>query len=203
MVLLLYYHSTVCSTIVPKKTGYYGTTARYYLVPARVTNYHVTYTDGDEEEMSQTELRDAYVLGLREEINREWKKYKSSLKKNTVEDSEGSEVEISDGEVETSDGEGSEYDKADYNAEVKNNKRKRKESKKSSTKKKQTELSGCVLPTPGEKTVAAEAYDKLSESQKQLVVDKVNRKTKKVDFLKHFFITITNRVLYVWIIDYR
>ncbi len=25
--------------IVPQKTGYYGTTARYYLVPARVTTY--------------------------------------------------------------------------------------------------------------------------------------------------------------------
>jgi hypothetical protein len=25
--------------------------------------YHVTYTDGDEEEMSQAELRDAYLLG--------------------------------------------------------------------------------------------------------------------------------------------
>ena len=24
--------------MVPQKTGYYGTTARYYLVPARVTN---------------------------------------------------------------------------------------------------------------------------------------------------------------------
>jgi hypothetical protein len=45
-------------------------------------------------------------------------------------------------------------------------------------------LSGCVLPTPGEKTVAAEAYDKLSESQKQLVVEKVNRKTKKVIYFK-------------------
>jgi hypothetical protein len=32
----------------------------------------------------------------------------------------------------------------------------------------------------GEKTVAAEAYEKLSESEKRLVVDKVNRKTKKV-----------------------
>ena len=31
--------------------------------------YHVTYTDGDEEELSQTELRDGYVLGLSDEIN--------------------------------------------------------------------------------------------------------------------------------------
>jgi hypothetical protein len=152
----------------------------------------VTYTDGDEEEMSQTELRDGYVLGLSKEINTEWKKYKTSIKNKTVEDSDGSEVEPSEGEVESSSGEGSEYDKADYNEEVKNNKRKRKESNKSSKKKKQTELSGCVLPMPGEKTVAAEAFDKLSESQKLLVVDKVNRKTKKVYLFKHVFINITN-----------
>ncbi len=85
--------------------------------------YHVTYTDGDEEEMSQTELQAAYVLGWSEVINTEWKKYK------TVEDSDVSEVE-------TCDGEGSEYDKAEYNEEVKNNKRKRKENQKSSTKRK-------------------------------------------------------------------
>jgi hypothetical protein len=30
--------------------------------------YHVTYTDGDEEELSQRELRDGYVLGLSKEI---------------------------------------------------------------------------------------------------------------------------------------
>ncbi len=142
--------------------------------------YHVTYTDGDEEEMSQTELRDGYVLGLSKEINTEWKKYKTSLKSKTVEDSDGSDVDGSDGEGESSAGEGSEYDKADYNEEVQNKKRKRKENNKSSKKKKPNELSGCVLPMPGEKTVAAEAFDKLSASQKLLVVDKVNRKTKKV-----------------------
>jgi hypothetical protein len=154
--------------------------------------YHVTYTDGDEEEMSQTELRDGYVLGLSKEINTEWKKYQTSLKQKTVADSDGSEVDGSDGEVESSAGEGSEYDKADYNEEVQNKKRKRKENNKSSKKKKPTELSGCVLPMPGEKTVAAEAFDKLSASQKLLVVDKVNRKTKKVYLFKHAFTNITN-----------
>ncbi len=38
--------------------------------------YHVTYTDGDEEEYTQTELRNGYVLGLSEEIEREWSKFK-------------------------------------------------------------------------------------------------------------------------------
>ncbi len=31
--------------------------------------YHVVYTDGDGEEMTQTELRNAYVLGLSDVIN--------------------------------------------------------------------------------------------------------------------------------------
>jgi hypothetical protein len=35
--------------------------------------YHVTYTDGDEKELSQKELRDAFVLGLAPEIEAEWK----------------------------------------------------------------------------------------------------------------------------------
>ena len=34
--------------------------------------YHITYTDGDEEEMSQVELRDAYLLANTEEIEAEW-----------------------------------------------------------------------------------------------------------------------------------
>jgi hypothetical protein len=39
--------------------------------------YHVTYTDGDEEELSQTELRDGYLLGLTDVIEAEWKKSNS------------------------------------------------------------------------------------------------------------------------------
>jgi hypothetical protein len=34
--------------------------------------YHITYTDGDEEDMSQIELRDAYLLANTEEIEAEW-----------------------------------------------------------------------------------------------------------------------------------
>jgi hypothetical protein len=31
-----------------------------------------TYTDGDKEELSQTELRDGYLLGLSKEIETQW-----------------------------------------------------------------------------------------------------------------------------------
>ncbi len=89
--------------------------------------YHVTYSDGDEEEMSQLELRDGYVLGLAEAIQIQWKTMKAGGRSKAIEDTDVSECE-------TSDGEGSEYDKAEYNEEVKSKKRIRKENKKSSTK---------------------------------------------------------------------
>jgi hypothetical protein len=34
--------------------------------------YHVTYSYGDEEEFSQVELRDGYLLGLSAEIEVQW-----------------------------------------------------------------------------------------------------------------------------------
>jgi hypothetical protein len=70
-------------------------------------------------------------------------------------------------EVDTSEGEGSEYDKDDFESELKNKKRQRKENKKSSNKKKKNELSAIVLPLPGDKTVAAEAFEKLTGPQKK------------------------------------
>jgi hypothetical protein len=146
--------------------------------------YHVTYSDGDEEELSQAELRDGYVLGLAEEIQTQWKTMRQGEKSKAIEESDVSEGESNDGE-------GSEYDKADYNEQVENKKRTRKENPKSSTKKKKTELSGCVLPLAGEKTVAVEAYAKLSESEKLLVVEKVNRNTKKVILGINLFRTAT------------
>ncbi len=142
--------------------------------------YHVTYSDGDEEELSQAELRDGFVLGLAEEIKTQWETMRRGEQSKAIEESEVSEVE-------TSDGEGSDYDKADDDEQVENQKRKRKENQKRSTKKKKNELSGCVLPLAGEKTVAAEAYGKLSESEKLLVVEKVNRKTKKVMLAIYLF----------------
>ncbi len=48
---------------------YVGKVDRYRTVRQRIY-YHVVYTGGDEEEMTQTELRNAYVLGLLEVIIR-------------------------------------------------------------------------------------------------------------------------------------
>ncbi len=137
--------------------------------------YHVTYTDGDEEELSQTELRDCYILGLSDEINRQWQIYKDSTKQDKTVD------EANDNnEDEGSDGEGSQYDNTDYNEEVRQKRKERKEKTSRVSKKQKAEISGFVLPQSGDKTVAAEAYGKLDEQQKKLVAEKVNRKTKKV-----------------------
>ncbi len=35
--------------------------------------YHVTYSDGDEEEWTQRELRGAFLLGLAPEVTAQWK----------------------------------------------------------------------------------------------------------------------------------
>jgi hypothetical protein len=160
---------------------YRGVVDRFRTARQRVY-YHVTYSDGDDEEMSQAELRDAYVLGLAEVIQTKWKQMKSSNKDKIIEDTDVNEVE-------TSDGEGSEYDRADYNEELKTQKRTRKENNKSSTKKMRTGFSGFVMPCAGETTVSAEAFAKLSESEKQLVVEKVNRKTKKVFIVLRCFVS--------------
>jgi hypothetical protein len=75
--------------------------------------YHVTYTDGDEEELSQTELRDGYILGLSDEIERQWQTYKDSTKQDKIVDQAND-----NSEDEGSDGEGSQYDNTDFNEEV-------------------------------------------------------------------------------------
>jgi hypothetical protein len=79
-------------------------------------------------------------------------------------------------DVSTSEGEGSENDMDDNEPEVPNKKRPRK----SSTKKKHNDLSAHVMPLPGEKTVASEAFGKLTSPQKKMVADRVNKTTKKV-----------------------
>jgi hypothetical protein len=90
-----------------------------------------------------------------------------------------------------SDGEGSVYDKGSDEEELnKKRKKRRKEvlargsvsggKNKKKNKKGQKPISGLVLPTPGEKTVAAEAFDKLNTADKDLVAQNINRKTKKV-----------------------
>jgi hypothetical protein len=81
--------------------------------------YHVTYSDGDEEELSQKELRLAYVLGLSPEIEAEWKW------KIYCENVKGKDVSDNDGE--TSEGGGSVYGKSSEEDEIKkNSKRSRK-----------------------------------------------------------------------------
>ncbi len=60
-------------------------------------------------------------------------------------------------------------------------KTKRHKEKPSRTAKKGQQLiSGMVLPVAGDKTVAGEAFAKLNHQEKKLVVEKINRKTKKV-----------------------
>ncbi len=91
--------------------------------------YHVTYSDGDEEELSQVELRDGYLLGLSGEIEAQWSLLEGVDKGKEVVDTKDQS------EGQTSDGEGSEYDRHDYESEVKKTKRKRKENtKRSNTK---------------------------------------------------------------------
>jgi hypothetical protein len=141
--------------------------------------YHVTYNDGDEEEWSQRELRDGYLLGLSPEIEAQWK----TLKK-TPKDKEGEDTEVNNDEK-ASDGEGSLYD-GDFEEEqaIRKAKRRRKEKKPRSSKQtkrgKAQQLSGLILPQQGDKSVAAEAFQKLSSSQQLVVADNINRKTKKV-----------------------
>ncbi len=125
--------------------------------------YHVVYTDGDEEELSQTELRDGYLLGLSDEIRRHWNMYVGNKKGKRKDD----KSIMSD--VDTSEGEGSEYDKDDFESDLRNKKRQRKENQKSSMNNKKNELSAIVLPMPGETTVASEAFAKLTEPQNKLV----------------------------------
>jgi hypothetical protein len=74
--------------------------------------------------MSQTELRDAYLLGFSEDIERQWRLMKDGQKAKYIEDNT---IET---EVETSDGEGSEYGNNDFNEEVRDKRKHRKENKK-------------------------------------------------------------------------
>ena len=62
--------------------------------------YHVTYSDGDEKEWSQRELRDGYVLGLGPDIATQWKKLKQSdaKRKLNVDNESKSDEEASEGE---------------------------------------------------------------------------------------------------------
>ncbi len=150
--------------------------------------YHVTYTDGDEEELSQTELQDGYVLGLSGVIEAQWKLYKRGSGQTQTEDSDHEAEQYSNEAL--SDGEGSVYDKdSDEEIIARNNKRRRKEKVKTTGKKslqkmraktKQPTLAGLVLPVRGDKSVAGEAFDKLDSTQRELVTGNINKKTKQV-----------------------
>ncbi len=138
--------------------------------------YHVTYTDGDKEELSQKELRDGYVLGLAPEIEAEWKQFNKKGKDKVDEDKEG----------DTSSGEGSVYDKSSEEEEMRKIAKRRRRNnsnkplEKTNKPAKAMDLSGLILPKSGDKTVSGEAFEKLSSSQKKIVAANVNKKTKKV-----------------------
>jgi hypothetical protein len=48
--------------------------------------YHVTYSDGDEEELSQIELRDAYLLASSPKIEVQWKIISEKKNQTDIED---------------------------------------------------------------------------------------------------------------------
>ncbi len=141
-----------------------GTVNSFRTVRKRIY-YHVTYSDGDEEELLQTELRDGYLLGLSDEIEAQWTKYKALSSDSNIDDKRL---------------QGSQYDNTDYNEEVRQKRKQRHTKTKRVAKKKKLALSDVVLPQSGDKTVAAEAFQNLDDNQKKLVADKVNRKTQKV-----------------------
>ncbi len=137
---------------------------------------------GDEEELSQVELRDGYLLGLSADTEAQWQLFKLGSK-----DKSGKEI-IQDSEDEESDVEGSTYDTSSGDEVVKKKpKRIRKENAKSSNtkpkRKKTIELSGVIMPKPGDKNVTVEAFGKLSATQQDNLADGVNNKTRKVTIL--------------------
>ncbi len=115
--------------------------------------YHVTYTDGDEEELSQIELRVGFLAGLSDDLKAEWKLYSKGSGQTPTEDFD-KETEQDSNEA-MSDGEGSLYDKdsdediiAKYQTETQ---RKRKETRQQTIKKmgpkpKTQTMAGLVLP---------------------------------------------------------
>jgi hypothetical protein len=152
--------------------------------------YHITYDDGDEEEMTQIELRDAYLLANTDKIQTEWDELQlQQQREKDVESEQSSKGETDSGS------EGSEYDRHDFEKDMKQTKRKskttfkqggkRQKCYKRGSKKPSNDMSGVVLPQSGDKSVAGEAYAKLDVAQKQLVSEKVNKQTKQVQHCTH------------------
>ncbi len=127
--------------------------------------YHVTYSDGDEEEWCQRELRDGYVLSLLgTEIETEWNKLKETRKEKDVED------RVLDLEEAASDGEGSLYATSSEEETFRPKLKRRKvvtvkRAPKRTKQKEANERSGLILPHVGDKSVAGEAFGKLTAQQ--------------------------------------
>ncbi len=146
----------------------------------------MTYSDEDEKEWTQRELRDGFLLGLKKaEITAQWKRLKKAGQSKDGEDTEANLEE------EASDGEGILYD-GDFEVEQANRKAKRRRKEKrvrlpTKTKRgKAQQLSGLILPHEGDKSVAAEAFHKISSSQQLVVAANINRKTKKVSLFNPY-----------------
>ncbi len=108
-------------------------------------------------------MRDGYVLGLAKEIQPQWKTLKKTGKAKDDEDKEDENAE------EDTDGEGSLYDESEE--EKLTSKRRKTETKKPSQGPakhgKSLALSGIILPRTGDKSVAGEAFRKLSSKQEK------------------------------------
>jgi hypothetical protein len=147
--------------------------------------YHIVYDDGDEEEMTQIELRDAYLLANTDKIQTEWE----ALQLQEANEKDVQSEESSKGDTDSG-SEGSEYDRHDFEKEMRQTKRKSKTTYKQAgkrpkcyklgSKKPTSDISEVVLPQSGDKSVAGEAYAKLDVAQKKLVSAKVNKQTKQV-----------------------
>jgi hypothetical protein len=129
--------------------------------------------------MTELEFKDAYVLANKDLIEAEWGQLKQKEKSDEEQSAE-------DNEGDTSAGEESVYDKSSEEEEMNKiaKRRRRKKSKqileKPQKRAKQMDLSGLILPKSGDKTVAGEAFGKLSSSQQKVVAENINKKTKKV-----------------------
>ncbi len=88
--------------------------------------YHVAYEDGDEEELSQIELRDCYILGLSPEIEASWAAFKKTNTKKIIDANAEESLAVEEEDQAMRDGEGSLYDKGSDEEELKKKKRNRK-----------------------------------------------------------------------------
>jgi hypothetical protein len=136
----------------------------------------VTYQDGDEEELSQKELRDCYILALAPEIEAQWALFNKTKTQKSSGDKSESSVQADSDDQAVSDGEGSLYDKCSDEEELEKKKIKDAKRRPHVLRRRVNNLimSGLVLPVAGDKTVATEAFGKLNPKQKELVANNIN-----------------------------